>query len=464
MSFSKSLYKRLPYFVQKVAFDYVSKKEFQKRFGPEFYRHFEALNKSWYFTEVQIRQLQTEKLKGLLAEAFHFSPYYEQIFKERGITAADISNDPFAVLKQLPFLEKSHIRNHLDELVSTNPDLKGDGVNYTSGSTGTPMKTIISDDSIHQNFALWKRFHHLIGLPLHPRSVRFSGNQIIPLSQKTKPFWHYSRYEKRLFMSIYHLSPANMPVYIDKLKAYKPELLDGYPSAIYTLANYIINNHVALGFRPTAICTTAEPLTQHIRERIEQGFGCRVYNQYSASEGVVYITECTHGNLHVNLDSGVVEYITEQGREGQGGEVCQLVISGFRNLKTPLIRYRTGDWVRLPAESVVCGCGSHMPVISEIFGRVEDYLIDEHGIEQGMVSYRTFKMAKNILKAQIIQDGPGMVTLNIVRDKQYTGADERFVTGKLKEILGNSISITIYYLDEIKAGPNGKFKTVIKAF
>jgi phenylacetate-CoA ligase len=322
----------------------------------------------------------------------------------------------------------------------------------------------MSEESIQMSFALWKRFHDSIGLPLHPKSIRFSGNQIIPLSRSNPPFWAYNKFEKRLFFSIYHLRKIFLPHYIQKLNEFQPELLDGYPSGIYVLANYILNNNIALSFVPKAICTTAEPLTPLIRERVELAFKCKVYNQYSSSEGGVFIAECTHSNLHVHLDSGYVEYINEEGKEGKEGEVCELVITGFRNFKTPLIRYKTGDWVELAKTPNVCNCGSKMPVVNKIIGRVEDYLLDEHGTEQGMVSYRTFKLASNIIKAQVIQNSKFEILIRIVKDLKYNQKDEQFISNKLHEILGQKMKLTFEYCSDIEAGANGKFKTVIKDF
>lgn len=255
-----------------------------------------------------------------------------------------------------------------------------------------------------------------------------------------------------------------MPSYIRKLNDFTPELLDGYPSAIGTLASFILNHNIQLGFTPKAICTTAEPLTDLLREKIETAFKCRAYNQYSASEGGIFISECVHSNLHIHLDSGYVELFNEQSEKGQPGELCEMIITGFRNLKTPLIRYRTGDWVQLPESQVACPCGSHMPIVSKILGRIEDMLVDEKGKEHGMVSYRVFKYASHVLKAQLIQKKPGMITVNIVPDGNFTAQDEYFVTGKIRQILGESMQCTINISTEIATGANGKFKSVIREF
>ncbi len=456
------LYSKLPSFVQQFLFEYKARKDYKKRFSGAFGQYFVELKLLWQSSLPEIEKYQRDKVRLLLREAYLHSTWYQKKFNGFGISLEAIESDTLAVLKLLPFLEKNDLRYNLDTIVSNNPSINSGGVNYTSGTTGSPMKTIMSKESIQMGFALWKRFHYSIGLPLHPESIRFSGNQIISLTRKKPPFWAYNKFEKRLFFSIYHLRKEYLPMYIKKLDEFQPELLDGYPSGIYVLANYILNNKITLSFVPKAICTTAEPLTLLIREKIEEAFRCKVYNQYSSSEGGVFIAECTHSNLHVHLDSGYIEYYNEKGEVGKEGETCELIITGFRNFKTPLIRYKTGDWVELSSSNILCSCGSKMPVVNKILGRVEDYLVDEHGTEQGMVSYRTFKLASNIVKTQVVQTSRSNILVRIVKDLNYSKKDEHFIETKLHEILGKSMIVTFDYCVDIETGANGKFKTVVK--
>jgi phenylacetate-CoA ligase len=458
------IYSNLPPVVQRFVFDIKAKQNYKNRYGGSFYERFDELKKLWKAPLEEIQAFQIKKLKEVLFEAFRYSVWYRSKFDAAGVTENDVENQPLAVLDQLPFLEKQDIKNHLDAIVSSNPASKASGVKYTSGSTGTPMKTIVSAGATQLEFALWKRFHHTIDIPLFPKSVRLSGNLIKSLSDDSPPFWVYNKYEHQLFLSIYHMKEQHLPSYIHKLNEFKPALLDGYPSAIGTLASFILNNNIQLDFTPKAICTTAEPLTDLLREKIETAFRCRVYNQYSSSEGGIFISECHHANLHIHLDSGYVEFFNEQNEKGHPGEMCELVITGFRNLKTPLIRYRTGDWVQLPETQVECPCGSHMPIVSNILGRIEDLLVDENGKEHGMVSYRVFKYASHVLKAQLIQKKLGTITVNIVPDGDFTEQDEHFVIGKIKQILGDSTQCDINLAAEIATGANGKFKSVIRAF
>src|SRR5690606_23504378 len=159
-------------------------------------------------------------------------------------------------------------------------------------------------ESIERAFALWKRFHWTIGIDKTMKNVRFSGRIIVDPYTVRKPIWVYNFFEKQLMMSSYHLKTENVMYNIDKLNTFRPLFIDGYPSAIYILAQYINKNKITLAFCPKAIATTAETLYDYQREEIERAFKANVFNQYASSEGAPFITECRHGQLHLNLDSG----------------------------------------------------------------------------------------------------------------------------------------------------------------
>jgi len=313
------------------------------------------------------------RLQVLLSEALQYSDWYSEKMKAMGITLDDIENDPHGVLQKMPILTKSERKTNPDALVNKNRST--DGVGYTSGTSGAPTINYLDKESINRSFALWRRFHKAIGLETRRvRQVRFSGRLIVRPDEKKPPFWVYNYFENQLLMSTYHLTDENLPHYIKKLNRFKPTLLDGYPSAIYIISRFINQNNLKLQFTPKAIAVTAETLYDYQRLEIQKAFDCHVYNQYASSEGSPFITECVHGNLHLNTDSGVFEFINSNGEKAKPGEVAQLVVTSFTNLKTPLIRYNIEDTVLLCTDEKTCDCGCSMPMIEKLTGREDDIL------------------------------------------------------------------------------------------
>lgn len=435
----------------------------KERFTKDYYAFLYEYIELWESDIDTIKAFQEQKLIDLLLECLKFSQYYKKIMQGLEISETEIRNAPYETLLKLPLLSKEIRKNRVNEIINKNPERSLFEVGYTSGTSGSPTEIYIDKESAARSFALWSRFHHFIGLKWKDRSVRFSGRLIVNPTQNKKPFWIYNKIENQLFMSSYHLKEENLPAYISKLNSFKPKLIDGYPSAVYILSKYINSNEIKLDFTPIAIALTAETLYDYQREEIEKAFGTKVFNQYASSEGSPFITECMDGRLHINLDSGVFEFLNSQNEEAKPGETARLVVTSFRNYKTPLLRYDILDTVQLQSENKDCACGCKMPYVEKLTGREDDLLWTE---EKGYVGRMdtAYKGLSGIVQSQIIQIDKNTIVVNQIIDSNYNPKMNELFIQNLKDRLGQSIQITINIVNEIPHGANGKFEAVKRKF
>ena len=456
------IYRIAPYFFKVIMLNIIAYKNYKKRNTKGYYYHLEKYITQWNLPLVDLTKVQEIELTMLLQEAFNYVPYYKKYFNDLNITLEDIKSAPFKVLSKLPLLSKIDRRNFAGEILNTNPNRSLIEIGYTSGTSGTPTENFLDQESIDKSFALWSRFHETIGIKKPVRSVRFSGRLVVHPNQKGKRFWVYNYFDKQLLMSTYHLTDENMKHYIEKLNLFKPQFLDGYPSAFYILASYAIKNNLKIKCTPIAIATTAETLYDYQREAIEKVFNCRVYNQYASSEGSPFITECKSGSLHINLDSGIFEFLNAKNEKAQSGEIARMVVTSFRNLKTPLIRYDILDSI-LVGNNIKCNCGSEMPIIEKIIGREDDLLWT---VQKGYIGRMdtAYKGLEGIIQSQIIQINPTDFEIKNIVDQSYTiEIEEKFIKN-LKDRLGKTVNLKFEYVDNIPLGKNGKFEAVKRKF
>lgn len=456
------IYRLSPYFIKVILLNIIAFFNYRKRNTSGYSMYLKKYLDSWQLNFEEINQIQNEELKSLLKEVYTHSPYYNKIFKTKNITTGDIENNPRNVLNRLPLLSKADRRTFSKEILNNNPERKLVEIGYTSGTSGTPTENYLDQESIDRSFALWSRFHETIGIKKGMKSIRFSGRLIVNPEQKTGPFWVYNYFDKQLLMSTYHLTEKNLVHYIDKINKFSPQYLDGYPSAFYIIANFAINNGIKLKCQPIAITTTAETLYDYQRSIIQEFFQCKVYNQYASSEGSPFITECKSGSLHVNMDSGIFEFLNKNNEPAKPGEIARMVVTSFRNLKTPLIRYDILDTVIL-SEHMDCECGCKMPIIEKIIGREDDILWTE---EKGYVGRMdtAYKGLEGILQSQIIQLTPSKFIIRNVIDKMFTKDIEYKFKKNLIDRLGSNIELNFEYVDSIPLGKNGKFEAVKRKF
>jgi len=463
MSLLKKVYAKSPTFLKYIFLNVKAFQNYNQRYGEEFENYFQKYCQLWTAPLMDVKSYQKSMLVNILKESVTYSTYYREIFDSMSFTIEDIEKNPYHVLEKFPVLNKKTRKESVDNILNKNPKRKTIGIGFTSGTSGSPTINYVDKESIVSSFALWKRFHHSLGFTkIHPKTVRFSGNLIIPVKQKRGPFWLQNYFENQLYMSTYHMTEVNIQEYINKLNTYKPELIDGYPSAIFTLAQYILEKNIKLDFIPKAIATTSETLYTEQREKIEKAFSCNVYNQYASSEGSPFITECVKGNLHLNLDSGFFELLDENYEEAKSGTIAKLVVTSLRNFKTPLIRYDIEDSVLIPKEKMECSCGCRMPIVKKIMGREDDLLLANNGSYVGMSAYKIFKYAENIKKGQIIQCSHYEFILNIEASESFSQRDKEFLILKVKESFGDLSKVTVNLVSTIPLGAQGKFKAVIR--
>jgi phenylacetate-CoA ligase len=429
----------------------------QQRFGSDYERIMREIEQRDSWTAEQFAAYQSRKLQHLVQHAARNVPYYRNMFSENGICSEGI-RDP-GDLQRLPILEKNALRvdplSFLDETI----DRKKLSVAHTSGTTGTPLDLYRDVELWSTQFAYWDaRCRKIAGMQRrYNKSVTLGGHLVTAPHRSKPPFWVYNHRWKQLYMSSYHLAPEYMKFYIQEIRRFNPDYVEGIASSVYALARFIVEEK--LDPVPVKACfTTCETLFDYQREAILKGFCCRTYNQYAAGEEVVFAAECSHGTMHLSPEVGVVEVVDKDNRPLPPGETGELICTSLINFVQPFIRYRVGDTGALGADR--CPCGSMLPVLACIEGRIDDVLITRDGRLVGRLD-PVFKGTRGIIEAQIIQDDYDTFRVCIVPSEEYCENDGREICARLLERVGAG-TITIELVSRIKRAAGGKFRTVVR--
>ncbi len=432
----KSFYDRLPVWVQSVAVDFVSAKNFRLKYGKRFHEALMLLERNERCSKDQLLEQQHAAIRALLTYAQAHVPYYRRL----GCSAADLSC--------WPILDKQTVSAHSQDFLSDEVSLVDLMINRTSGTTGTPLEVRYSVDCHQMEMAFRWRHKAWGGVPFLSRGAYLSGHPVIPPHQTRPPFCRVDHVEKRLLCSSYHLTQENLPHYAEALMQYRPDFVHGYPSSLYLLAQCLLEQGIRR-VRPRAVFCASETLLDFQRETIEAAFDTQLFNWYGNSEMTCNIVQCSAGNLHYRLDYGVLELLDD------GTMIC----TGLNNRAMPFIRYRVGDVAQYKAGE--CSCGCTFPLIERVVGRVEDYIYTPDGRMVGRLDH-LLKDATHVREAQIVQKRIDEVIVRIVRSNGYTEQEEKIVEKEARLRLGSSIKIQFEYVDTIHRTANGKFRFVVR--
>ena len=123
--------------------------------------------------------------------------------------------------------------------------------------------------------------------------------------------------------------------------------------------------------------TTAEPLPDSLRNKVEGLFGCAVRQGFGTADCGCLAYECLHkGGMHLASRAIVEIADPETGKPLGPGEVGEIVVTLF-NHAYPLLRFGTGDLSAVDHGS--CPCGRRSPKLRGWLGR-SDQLVKVKGM------------------------------------------------------------------------------------
>jgi phenylacetate-CoA ligase len=236
-----------------------------------------------------------------------------------------------------------------------------------------------------------------------------------------------------------------MPGFVEKLRAFRPAFIEGFPSTLLAFARYLNRRREVA---PTsAVFTTSEPLYRPHRQEIEEAFEAKVFDYYGHAERAVTAAECASGSMHVNPEYGIVE-ILQGDRSVPPGETGEIVATGLTNPAMPLIRYRTGDASRLTDGS--CDCGRETPLLGSIDGRMADCLRTPDGrILPGDGVMEALYGVRNVKESQIVQESIDRIVVKLVKDEPGEPVDERGIRSNMERCLGRGLLVTFEYVESL---------------
>lgn len=445
---ARAFYARAPAWVRSVVATAYGWKTYRTRFGQHYISTRKALERSQYeSTEALIERSSV----GAQELALHAAKDNSAFARWWGPVDRPWSSRPL--------LSKSTLREAQESFRAIDRSRLGPlTTRRTSGTSGTPLELLQTVSSVQRENAFAWQHRSWHGCEHGCRTATIAGHPVIPTYQDRPPFWVTNWKENRRIFSSVHMSPAALPLYASALAEFEPELIHGYPSSIALVATAVLNGSFKV--RPRAVITASETLLPHQRDLIRDAFGVNPHVWYGNTELAGNIVECPDGRLHVREDHSFVEFLDVDGAPALAGADVRLVATAIGNRASFLLRYDTADLITLSHESK-CPCGRAGRLVTQVQGRVEDYVIDARGRLIGRLDH-LFKDVRGVHAAQLVQEEPGALTIRVVLAELASGVDvERIVRSEALIRMAPETRIEIEFVPELERGRSGKTPFVI---
>lgn len=425
---------------------------------PHFIKYYQLtrfLKKSQWWSEDEIKEYQLCEMKKLVNHSYKNIPYYKKIFESNDITPDDIKN--LEDIKKIPFLTKENIRNNINDLKAVNYRPGRFEYATTGGSTGFPLGVYVEKNVW---FAIYSAFTNIL-LKRAGCSIKDKGIMLMGIS---KP-WELQVFGRLLVLSTFHMNEEYLPIFVEKIKRFKPKYISGFPSALTLLASFINKKNISDIPKIKAIISSGETLFTWQKDLIQYTFNCRLHGHYALTEQCAIAGTCeVSDNYHFFPEFGITELINKKGeRVTREGEIGEIVATSLQSNLFPFIRYRTHDLGAYTEKK--CECGRNYFLLKKIEGRTQEFVVSKSKkyIPLTVGFYGLIaRCSQNVRESQLYQDTEGEIVLKIVKGEEYSKNDEEQIIKGFNDKFGNEFKLIIEYIDQVPRTEWGKIAYLIQ--
>ncbi len=407
------------------------------RFGKLYTKHKNIVEYFESLSEEAKQKFLYDKTLETIKFAEENIPYYRKSFKAHGVSSKDfqILDD----LRKFPYITKEDIKENLEDLYTDIVEKPTDY--YSGGSISTPTKyyhplyTSRAKEKVYNNYIFTK-----IGYKYREKAMLLKGREI---SKPDKDiYWEYEPVDNYFFTSNNYMNSEKFPLIYEKVKAFKPKIAFGYPSALLSFIKQC-KKHGLKKIDIQGVILASETIYENEINLIRNFFNVDILTHYGHTERALIAYRINTGKYHFLNSYGI-------GRVVDG----ELVATGYDNFVMPLINFKTGDTVTGDIEyyegtDIAKSCGN-------IEGRTKDFLVTK---DNRLVSITTMcggqhLPLESIEALQYIQKEPGVVTVLIEPIKD--NIDPEAVIAGMKKLVRDGIDFKVEIVDKIEKSSRGK--------
>ncbi len=422
-------------------------------------RNFRQFRPLWWATREQIEEHQLSRLKKLLLHAGNSSEYYKKRFQEAGFLAGDVKS--LQDLATLPFLTKGELNSAMAEILSSRFKRVDLVESSTGGSSGVPLTFYRDREVTAVRRAQDYFFNARLGIYPGTKRAWVWGSPLDAFHlEKLKARIANFLGDRAIYFYSFDATAETSRQFLEAINRFKPKAIFAYPNMLAAMAELARDSGMRMR-KVGKVIVTAEPLYEWQRELFAEVFGAETFERYGSREiGTVASEGHDHVGMHIFEPTYYLEVIDEVGKPAAYGQLGELVVTDLYNRAMPLIRYRTGDMVRIEAASARSStCWRR---ITAVGGRVVDLIYRMDGSRiAGEAIIMALRTAGVRNKVQVVQNTPQSLTVKHLYSESVLPETQAAFQQTINGIIGGEVTIEYVGVAELPYDKSGKYRYVI---
>jgi len=418
-----------------------------------------------FWSERTIRRRQTRNLRRIVAHAFRYVPYYQDLAKSHGFSPRDFHTcDDLA---RLPLIDGRTLQQDPLAFASTAFPLSSLVKLFSTGTAAYGTKTVYwhprlllsgiaygeRDRSILRQ--LVGKSHGLVRLSFfHPDS-----------STSTVGRFHTARLLVPRAIMKTHWASSDLP-YTEVAQLFndiKPDVVYSYGSFAESFLLYVLDHGLAV-YLPRVWIFGGDGMSEEGRQRIEETLECILYSTYQAIETGRIGFECEmNSGYHINTDLCHVRLVNEDGETVSPGEIGKVVISNLCNPGSILLNYLIGDYASWSTEP--CSCGRTLPLLHLTGARTSSFLRlrDGRELQEHVLLHACKEGMHDVFQFQVIEKDLEVIIWRVVLSQN---ADREEVISNLItrscSVMSPEADVSVDVVDRIVLPPGSKLTRIVR--
>ena len=320
----------------------------------------------------EIKAFQELKLQEVLHYVNTHSVYYQALFQEYKIDISKIKK--LEDLQQIPTTTKEDLQRNNDDFLCI-PQHKIIDYATTSGTLGDPVTFGLTDKDLD-------RLAYNEAISFDCAGIK-EGDIVQLMTTMDRRFMAGLAYFlglRKMKVGVIRVGAGIPELQWDSILKYKPTYLITVPSFLLKLIEYADSHGIDynnLGIKG-AICIGEALRNQDfsnsiLADKITSKWNIKLFSTYASTEMSTAFTECEHGvGGHHHPELIIVEVLDDENKPVQEGESGELTITTIGVEAMPLIRFKTGDIVKLHTNP--CACGRNTLRVGPVVGRKQQMI------------------------------------------------------------------------------------------
>jgi phenylacetate-CoA ligase len=320
----------------------------------------------------EIKAFQESKLPEVLQYVNTHSVYYQKLFKKYNIDISKINT--LEDLQLIPTTTKEDLQRNNDDFLCV-PTHKIIDFATTSGTLGDPVTFGLTDNDL-------ERLAYNEAISFDCAGIK-EGDIVQLMTTMDRRFMAGLAYFlglRKMKVGVIRVGAGIPELQWDSILKYKPTYLITVPSFLLKLIEYADSHQIDynnLGIKG-ALCIGEALRNQDfsnslLADKITSKWNLKLYSTYASTEMSTAFTECDYGvGGHHHPELIIVEVLNDENQPVKEGESGELTITTIGVEAMPLIRFKTGDIVKL--HSNPCGCGRNTLRVGPVVGRKQQMI------------------------------------------------------------------------------------------